>query len=110
VIQFAVQQSRLTPKAEKVLTGGIGLLAQHDLDEFDEIVRSLVRVVVVLRGLMVLIVLQVDKIVNTACHETNKDTIPRLINDFRDRRLEYFKSLHGAVYKKASSGSFSGPS
>jgi hypothetical protein len=35
-IQFCILQSRLTPKAEKVLTGGVGLLAQHDLDEFDD--------------------------------------------------------------------------
>ena len=40
-VQFVVQFSRLTPQSEQVLTGGIGLLSQKDLDEFDQAVSVL---------------------------------------------------------------------
>ena len=100
-----IQFSRLTPKSEKVLTGGVGLLSQKDLDEFDTAVRCRCALSCMTNALRIVVIFnnrrpQVDRIVNTACHETTRETIPNLLRDFRERRLEYFKALHSAVYKK----------
>jgi hypothetical protein len=44
---------------------------------------------------------QADRITNTACHEVEPESIPRLIEDLAARRKAYFGKLFDAVYKKA---------
>lgn len=77
--QFVVNFARLTPFTGQCLTGGLGLLTQDDLDEFDEVA---------------------DRLCNTHCDQTTPETIPAFIESLVERRARYFKSLLEPAAKK----------
>ena len=47
---------------------------------------------------------QADRIVNTDCHLVGQESIPKLISDLASRRMNYFRSMFDAVYRKVRRG------